>query len=171
MCAIKGGRVGRLMANTILNFHFDYPLPSLMMNLIQEEEYERGHWGSKAEFLLSCIGYSVGIGWLSPLSPSPLSSSWSSHSSSPLSSLWCHNQAISGYSVGIGWLSPPPSLLSLYENYHNHYNHHHLYLYDMYLLYRLLCGDRLTITTIIWITTIITFITIITTFIITMIVS
>jgi len=28
----------------------------------QEEEYERGHWGSKAEFLLSCIGYSVGIG-------------------------------------------------------------------------------------------------------------
>ena len=30
----------------------------------QEEEYERGHWGSKAEFLLSCIGYSVGIGWL-----------------------------------------------------------------------------------------------------------
>ena len=65
ICAIKGG-VGRLMANTILNFHFDYPLPSLMMNLIQEEEYERGHWGSKAEFLLSCIGYSVGIGWLSP---------------------------------------------------------------------------------------------------------
>ena len=26
------------------------------------EEYERGHWGSKAEFILSCIGYSVGIG-------------------------------------------------------------------------------------------------------------
>jgi len=25
-------------------------------------EYERGHWGSKAEFILSCIGYSVGIG-------------------------------------------------------------------------------------------------------------
>jgi len=27
-----------------------------------EEEEERGHWGSKAEFILSCIGYSVGIG-------------------------------------------------------------------------------------------------------------
>ena len=29
ICAIKGGGVGRLMANTILNFHFDYPHPSL----------------------------------------------------------------------------------------------------------------------------------------------
>jgi len=29
---------------------------------VGEEEYDRGHWGSKAEFLLSCIGYSVGIG-------------------------------------------------------------------------------------------------------------
>ena len=30
ICAIKGGRgVGRLMANAILNFHFDYPHPSL----------------------------------------------------------------------------------------------------------------------------------------------
>ncbi|XP_040580671.1 sodium- and chloride-dependent glycine transporter 1 [Lepeophtheirus salmonis] len=28
----------------------------------EEEEYDRGHWGSKAEFLLSCIGYSVGLG-------------------------------------------------------------------------------------------------------------
>ncbi|XP_069936133.1 sodium- and chloride-dependent neutral and basic amino acid transporter B(0+)-like [Cherax quadricarinatus] len=26
------------------------------------EESERGHWGSKAEFLLSCIGLSVGVG-------------------------------------------------------------------------------------------------------------
>ena len=26
------------------------------------EDYDRGHWGSKAEFILSCIGYSVGIG-------------------------------------------------------------------------------------------------------------
>ena len=28
-----GGRVGRLMANAILNFHFDYPHPSLTKNL------------------------------------------------------------------------------------------------------------------------------------------
>jgi len=28
----------------------------------EEEEYDRGYWGSKAEFILSCIGYSVGIG-------------------------------------------------------------------------------------------------------------
>ena len=27
--AIKGGGVGRLMANAILNFHFDFPHPSL----------------------------------------------------------------------------------------------------------------------------------------------
>ena len=26
------------------------------------EVNDRGHWGSKAEFLLSCIGLSVGIG-------------------------------------------------------------------------------------------------------------
>ena len=26
------------------------------------EDVGRGHWGSKAEFLLSCIGLSVGIG-------------------------------------------------------------------------------------------------------------
>ena len=25
----------------------------------EEDEYDRGHWGSKAEFILSCIGYSV----------------------------------------------------------------------------------------------------------------
>ena len=23
---------------------------------------ERGHWGSRAEFILSCVGYSVGLG-------------------------------------------------------------------------------------------------------------
>lgn len=28
----------------------------------EEEDYDRGHWGSKAEFILSCIGFSVGIG-------------------------------------------------------------------------------------------------------------
>ena len=26
------------------------------------EDQERGEWGSKAEFILSCVGYSVGIG-------------------------------------------------------------------------------------------------------------
>lgn len=24
-----------------------------------DEDYDRGHWGSKAEFILSCVGYSV----------------------------------------------------------------------------------------------------------------
>jgi len=28
----------------------------------EDEELDRGHWGSKAEFILSCIGFSVGIG-------------------------------------------------------------------------------------------------------------
>ena len=27
-----------------------------------EEEVARGHWGSRAEFVLSCVGYSVGLG-------------------------------------------------------------------------------------------------------------
>lgn len=28
----------------------------------EEDEYDRGAWGSKAEFILSCVGFSVGIG-------------------------------------------------------------------------------------------------------------
>ena len=34
--AIKGGGVGRLMANAILNFHFDYLNPSLIAPLDYE---------------------------------------------------------------------------------------------------------------------------------------
>ena len=26
---------------------------------VEDEELDRGHWGSKAEFILSCIGFSV----------------------------------------------------------------------------------------------------------------
>ena len=33
ICAIKGG-VGRLMANAILNFHFDYLNPSLIDKIV-----------------------------------------------------------------------------------------------------------------------------------------
>ena len=33
--AIKGGGVGRLMANAILNFHFDFPHPSLITNVFK----------------------------------------------------------------------------------------------------------------------------------------
>ena len=32
ICAIKGGGVGPLMANAILNFHFDFLTPSLIKN-------------------------------------------------------------------------------------------------------------------------------------------
>ena len=35
--AIKGGGVGRLMANAILNFHFDFPHTSLFMHYFQRE--------------------------------------------------------------------------------------------------------------------------------------
>ncbi len=31
------------------------PLPD------EDEEYDRGHWGSKAEFILSCVGFSVSL--------------------------------------------------------------------------------------------------------------
>ena len=38
ICAIKGGRggggVGHLMANALLNFHFDFPHPSLILRLL-----------------------------------------------------------------------------------------------------------------------------------------
>ena len=37
ICAIKGGGVGRLMANAILNFHFDYLKPSLT-NLVRKKK-------------------------------------------------------------------------------------------------------------------------------------
>ena len=28
---------------------------------VEDEELDRGHWGSKAEFILSCIGFSVSL--------------------------------------------------------------------------------------------------------------
>ena len=28
---------------------------------IEQDEDERGHWGSKAEFILSCVGFSVSL--------------------------------------------------------------------------------------------------------------
>ena len=34
ICAIKGGVVGRLMANAILNFHFDFPGTSLSLTRV-----------------------------------------------------------------------------------------------------------------------------------------
>ena len=73
ICAIKGGvGVGRLMANTILNFHFDYPHPSLILGiealLIQSQTrhnsriifvyidtasdvvYDKVQWGTEVQF-------------------------------------------------------------------------------------------------------------------------
>jgi len=35
---------------------------SVMAAPDDDDEYDRGHWGSKAEFILSCVGFSVGIG-------------------------------------------------------------------------------------------------------------
>ena len=32
---------------------------SVMASPEADEEYDRGHWGSKAEFILSCVGFSV----------------------------------------------------------------------------------------------------------------
>ena len=34
ICAIKGGGVGPLMANAILNFHFDFLTPSLIIKIV-----------------------------------------------------------------------------------------------------------------------------------------
>ena len=47
ICAIKGGGGGggRLMANAILNFHFDYPHPSLIEFSEGSDEEERGDVG------------------------------------------------------------------------------------------------------------------------------
>ena len=38
--AIKGGGVGRLMANAILNFHFDFLTPSLTRFLVHNHFFE-----------------------------------------------------------------------------------------------------------------------------------
>ena len=44
-------------------------------------EEERGHWGSRAEFILSCVGYSVGLGnvwrWVDNFNMNPLTLSLS----------------------------------------------------------------------------------------------
>ena len=32
---------------------------SVMAAPDDDDEYDRGHWGSKAEFILSCVGFSV----------------------------------------------------------------------------------------------------------------
>ena len=37
-----------------------YKLPLKKTLPVIEEVEERGHWGSKAEFILSCVGFSVG---------------------------------------------------------------------------------------------------------------
>ena len=39
--AIKGGGVGPLMANAILNFHFDFLTPSLTLYMIYQKELTR----------------------------------------------------------------------------------------------------------------------------------
>ena len=50
--AIKGGGVGPLMANAILNFHFDYVTPSLILNVGSQLE------NSSVRFL--CPGFDLG---------------------------------------------------------------------------------------------------------------
>ena len=37
-------------------------MPLITTVKVKCEYEERGHWGSRAEFLLSCVGYSVGLG-------------------------------------------------------------------------------------------------------------
>ena len=37
-------------------------IDKLKLGRMKREEEERGHWGSRAEFILSCVGYSVGLG-------------------------------------------------------------------------------------------------------------
>merc|ERR1719242_870464 len=60
----KNGRVAPI-SHTTTNGHHNtnsyFPNKSSAMT-VEDEEEERGHWGSKAEFILSCIGFSVGIG-------------------------------------------------------------------------------------------------------------
>ena len=58
----KNGRVAPISHTTTTNGHHNtnsyFPNKSSAMT-VEDEEEERGHWGSKAEFILSCIGFSV----------------------------------------------------------------------------------------------------------------
>ena len=49
--AIKGGGVGRLMANAILNFHFDFLNPSLTLN-----QFNQGQVRVVLVCVLICLG-------------------------------------------------------------------------------------------------------------------
>ena len=49
------------IANTNISSHVSHKRTSGLSPLpkIEEDLNERGHWGSKAEFILSCVGFSV----------------------------------------------------------------------------------------------------------------
>merc|ERR1712018_736733 len=56
----KNGRVQPISSHhtsSNSNGHYKNSVP-----IEDDDEIDRGHWGSKAEFILSCVGYSVGIG-------------------------------------------------------------------------------------------------------------
>ena len=54
------------IANTIISSHVSHKRTSGLSPLpkIEEDLNERGHWGSKAEFILSCVGFSVSCVYL-----------------------------------------------------------------------------------------------------------
>ena len=69
ICAIKGGQgVGPLMANAILNFHFDFPHTSLTQKMDQIFAYQsickNNHWGlhmlqEKRIYFFFCLQYNL----------------------------------------------------------------------------------------------------------------
>ena len=54
------------IANTNISSHVSHKRTSGLSPLpkIEEDLNERGHWGSKAEFILSCVGFSVSCFYL-----------------------------------------------------------------------------------------------------------
>ena len=54
------------IANTNISSHVSHKRTSGLSPLpkIEEDLNERGHWGSKAEFILSCVGFSVSCVYL-----------------------------------------------------------------------------------------------------------
>ena len=63
ICAIKGGGGRRLMANTILNFHFDYRHTSLRTPGASHSRFANYYKASRVILTITLLSISLGVGF------------------------------------------------------------------------------------------------------------